>query len=595
MGAGYLEVAHGVHPVVKFPAETVQAREGGAVCKGTNMFKPSSRALPLGIVCAALAFSIALATSDTHQTVRGESSSSGFTRAIGTQPLTFNNPVLLTGGRDLGDVALNVAAVTTRYLRATGGLTPYNYTISVDSPLEFKDLITGGFSNGYLNGHMPYRAAGKTSFNGIVTDSSVALRSGAPLTHSETFSLNVVSDSSFRFSVDQLNTAQTYRGYVDKLDVINPKPGCTYSVSGITFNGNVANALEDVGLSLCPADGTIFGRPYQAGVLKFTASYADSTGTTAALSRSGQTGGQAFTLTILSNQLITSEVAVTQIKVQQTAKTNSLTWRGLVNLNGNSAAHQPVELRVGSYTSPSHYAFDDTGAVIGPVLTYVVPDGLNMTGSLNAAGLLSINIQDSTTGAFALGDTNGLIPYLNGKKAADTRLVAVFLRIGQVVMDANFYSFNGRQAGKASSYVSGDTYGGDFMLTKVIGKDISGIGGTQWKGTYLLRPFYSYIKARNVFQLTAFDNSKTLVDIGADFVGRSGEVVWQKGIFLTGAVVTQGPTGQESGISMAHAVTDGTTTSFGVHARHFDSTGKFLFSVESSRSIISKANTWVGQ
>ncbi len=172
--------------------------------------------------------------------------------AISAPPLSVTTPSLPGGG---------VGIAYSQTLAATGGITPYTWSIASGSLPAGLTLS----SNGLISGTPT--TVGPASFTVKVTDSETPTAQSATANLSITISnpLQVITSG---LPVGVINTA--YPG--DSLSASGGNPPYTWSIS--------AGSLPP-GLSLAASTGMISGTPTQTGTFNFTAQVTDSTAQTA--------------------------------------------------------------------------------------------------------------------------------------------------------------------------------------------------------------------------------------------------------------------------------------------------------------------------
>ncbi len=460
-----------------------------------------SRAAVMGLLFAMVAFSYALATSNSLSLRDGGAS----TRAVGSATLKFTNPLAAAPlvGRDLGDAALGSSV--TRYVRATGGVRPYKFVSTVTPTL--KEAITGTTStldllqSGLLFGSLGNIAitASPINFNVTVIDNKAT----NPNSKTERFFLFLDNSGIFKFASSSLCDGIKFQAYVDILQVLNGNAPFTFTATTVTFTpaGSATAAaktsLEDTGLTISALDGVVFGIPFEAGTITFTANCKDVRGNDAR-SRSGATTGQVTTVTVADNQIISSDFITTglQIKVDTAAGgKDSIKFACLANLGGTAISalrNALLELRVNGYISPNTTAtpgtLDDKGKTIKPsklvsgaalksVAAAAKSSAPTFKGSVNSKGQIKIAVAKESIGT-RLGTMTG-----------STKNLAVGLRLGNILSSAEIMQAELKTKGTQSSltFKSGKTapLAGTFMLTSVKGKDDKSTAAVAFKASFI--------------------------------------------------------------------------------------------------------------
>jgi len=306
----------------------------------------------LGVLAAAVAFSVALATP-----VESRDAGAGVkSRFVGTN-LRFSNPFILAGsdpsfpaggdvandpdGFDLGDVAVGSQFV--RLVTALGGVRHYAFT-----PLNPATGMTLQ-PNGRVTGQVASPVG--SFFNASVTDAASQTRNGF-------FRLVARNEAAtaFRFAMDRLPSAQVGNDYMTIIETINgTAANTTYSVvpNSVLLNGVPSLSLEFFGLQLF-RDGTLAGRPLASGTLSFTARA--TKGTAVARSRSNASSDQTFAITIAAESFIQSVLATSRADIsgeEGRQFKNKAKFNFFVNTEGrgnSSFAASPFTLRLAGST-----------------------------------------------------------------------------------------------------------------------------------------------------------------------------------------------------------------------------------------------------
>jgi hypothetical protein len=432
-----------------------------------------TRAVLMGLLFALVGFSYAIATSSS----RAVSDDAG-SRIVGSAPLRFTNP-LVGGVRDLG-IAATGSAVT-RYARATGGVRPYKFTSS-GTPSLASAIATSNAQlelllNGCLSGSLGNLPAGALTFNITVTDS----KGTQPNSVTELFRLTLDNSGVFKFAQSQLSEGVQFQPYFDKLEVINGNTPITFSASTITLNGVAQTSMEAVGLSLSSTDGQVFGKPIVSGTLSFLARAVDARGN-AALNTAGTAANQTVTITLTSGITVGSDVVITKATVKLSAAgKESIDISGMINLAGRRVSDfsgESIEVRIGGYDSSdvatiAAARFDAKGKLSSAKGTKTDV----IKASISSKGQLKIKISKATIAA-RLGTVSGA-----------TANLAVGIKVGDMIASAAFlqFSIKGTAPKQSLSYSIGKNSdpGGEFILTKVQGKDTKGGTTTAFKIDFL--------------------------------------------------------------------------------------------------------------
>lgn len=551
----------------------------------------------LAALLAMVGFSYSLATSITEDTAGDDVA----TRAVGTSiPLDFANPFVAGPGsdRDLGDAVAGSAL--TRLVRAKGGVAPYTFSSTNVNALSQNSLKL--LANGILttvgtavakNLPTPFRF-------GVTVKDSFGTN---PHTKTETFRLNFITSTQFRFAQNSLSDGVYFRAYSDQLSVVNGRAPYTFTAANVIFTPTVGapiplSSLEKAGLSLSK-DGAIFGvpipqgttpNPNLSGTITFVATATDATNGKAA-SRLGVGNSETITLKVQANGIISSTIIATQMTIKAgTPGKDSLTYKGIANLNGEAIASLvglPFNFRVGPYTAPA-VVFDAKGNAKSARGTTPV-----VAGSVKKLGITGFKVSKET---IALGTITG-----------STVDLAVELRIGDAIIGSEVLRFTvkvGRGSAVTLTYkgAPGSNPGGAGQLVKVQGADDRGGVGDAWKATFLARiPVGSAVSGTNQVQvnigatytntlpvnfkntkLTGKGDKKQAVISAFSFDTKSG-----KGSYATG-VLTKASTG----IVQAATATAKDFFSTGIS---FKNSNADILGIESSLAIFAKGKAWKNQ
>jgi hypothetical protein len=578
-----------------------------------------SRAGLLGVLFAMVAFSYALATSSGV----GEGAVGAASRALGTNPLHFTNPLVSVFSpadangtdRDLGDAV--AGSQFARFCRAAGGVPPYKFASTVTPTLASLNLGVSLQVNGLVAGSMAGGlTAGAKRFRVTVTDSSGST-AGASAPVTEFFRITIVDGNTFKFGVGpDLGEAVQLREFATKLDVIGNTTPASFTTSSVALAGDSAvNSLDDVGLFLAN-DGTLYGKPLKAGVLTFKADCVGANGQNAR-SRDGLTVGQNFTLTITANTIVSTNILTTsaQIKGGSPGK-DSIKFQALANLNGRRLSDltgDEVSLRIGAYVSPANSAttpttLDAKGKTNKPTVKNAA--AVTLKGAVASTGKVSIAIGKETLTAALFGGT---------LTDGSTILLPVGAAIGDAVTGTETLPFLVKnKSGKFSlSFKLGaPAPAGSFFLLKIAGKDDTK-GATPadaWKVSLVAQPkagtagnsgnmtVGSFAQARNAdVTIGGFSDDIGVTEskgkIKSDKVADSKaanqvvklamEAKKGKGSVQTSFVGSSNSDIQEAGTAGA-----GNSTDFGMNITVTNNSGAEIYSGEAGLKIYSTGKAW---
>ena len=454
------------------------------------------RAVILGLILAVACFCYATSTSNATASRSADVPEAG-PRLVGSSNLRFTNPRFPGGGAtdyDLGDATYG--SMVQRYITAAGGVRPYKYS----SP----DLLTVLANNstlflgnsGYLFGTVNANTRPPVVFTCSLTDTTGSQTRFQ--TVNGTFHLNIQLGGAlgFRFAVDNINNGQQGLSYAGALDTLGGVGAVTYSVvpNTLTLNGTprgTNGALETIGLSLS-ADGTIHGKPLEAGLVSFKAHATDTLKRTAN-DRTNTVPDQVVTFNIENNAIASTDYTTLNCTVRgDIGATNkdTIKFNGLINMTGNainSLRFTTFQFRLGAYNVTGRV--DIRGNVVNIRQDKLkLPDGSQLTAKIDAhKGTISGTLSKAT-----------VLKQLNGTNVTDrstTRLGMQFVLSNNVVC-ADTLEFASRRKGNkiALDYNMGRTgnpMGGTFQILNVVGNDgvtISGTRGDAWKAKFLLIP-----------------------------------------------------------------------------------------------------------
>ncbi|MGD0093866.1 MAG: hypothetical protein ABSE73_28490 [Planctomycetota bacterium] len=414
-----------------------------------------TRAVVLGVLVAAVAFSYALATS-----ARVSAGSAGATgRAIGSvSAVAFLNPLLASGDRDLGDAI--IGSSLSRFCLAAGGVAPYTFNLLPGAGTQNTGLSL--YTNGLVSGTLAGTFAGNQARFGVsVTDSLV----GLPQTAQGMFDLNVVSGNTFRFALDRLGDAWQGRLYRTQVfNLVNGAAPYTFSQPAYQW-ANLAAA----GFTLDLATGMLSGVPISDGPLTFHVDCQDKNGTPA-LSRTGSGTGQDVILNVLPDKPVSSGVVAIGIVSRAGAGTgrDGVLYTGLINLGSLKLADLQggtLELDLGGWVSLATDTFDSRGKA-------------GRFASLNSKGLLKISVAKDTI------DPGWLFPQMLALVTIRDSHGAIVLQAGEMLQ----FTIRQSRRGTAYSYRTGPNPGGAFFLTSVLGRDDRYGNGDAWKVGFIALP-----------------------------------------------------------------------------------------------------------
>ena len=510
------------------------------------MHKPTgnARSACMALVFALAAFSYAVATGN-----RGVADAAPVAagRAVSTN-LNFANPFVdptlkTTLDRDLGDAIAGSAVV--RHINALGGVRPYLFTstdLASITPDKSLLLDTGGFFHTPLVGtgiFGPLNAGLPTShlvFHVKVIDSNGAVTSNANTTYRLTVFNNgngvlnppPPAQAQFRFAMTQLSDGQLFRDYVDNLDVVN---GNTWDVKtgfhrtfsflqgSVKFAGSTTSSvLDDAGLHLTQ-DGLVTGVPLVSGVIQFTAR-CQAINTVGVLefakSRNGISVDQAITINVGKNVQLSNTAVCTALSVGGSTTNggrDKLSLTAVVNTMGQPPTGN-VTLHVNDYavtgviglrgkitllSSSTQAPSSSSTQPLSNVSTRGQPQGVRLSGSINAKGQLRMTVSNESFGSLgqifgrSIGSTGSptvntplpLLPAMVDISVADSTLTppTTFVEGSQALAIIGKVG-SGNSAGKFNSgYKVGSvprvnatvpanaTLSGAFILTSVAGKD----------------------------------------------------------------------------------------------------------------------------
>jgi hypothetical protein len=471
--------------------------------KGVRVFSKIQclgRTLALGLVLAVAAFCYATGNSSSGdpRSTEGLPEDAG-NRRVGSTNLRFTNVLLPNGTYDLGDACYGSAV--NRYITMAGGVRPYSFS----SPNLLNVLLAG---NNVTNASLTIGASGEmlgTIAPNVIPPPIVFTVSGKDSTGSMvqtvsgTFILNVMlcGAGQFHFAVDNVNNGQVGLNYISCVETMGGVGTVNVTVvpNTLTVNGvtrGTTGGLETIGLSMS-RDGTIYGKPLEAGLVSFKAHAVDSLNRVAK-DRTNTVPDQVVSFNIEPNQIASVDLTSTQISVKgDTGKNNKDTvkFKGFINLNGNAIS----SLRFTIFTfrlGPVSFSgqFDVHGNVVNRQNKKIInADGSTLKARADAhAGTISGTISKATVvnllnNAYAITDHGTAIiaagmALSNNVVAADTVKFATQKKGTKIQLNYQLGRF-------------GTPMAGGFQLLAVQGKDgktPTGSIGDAWKAKFMIVP-----------------------------------------------------------------------------------------------------------
>jgi len=308
----------------------------------------------------------------------------------------------------------------------------------------------------------------------------------------EYFRLTLVSTKEFRFAVDALPDGLQLRQYFTRMEVLNEFAfPLTFSISDVRLDGVPQTQLEDLGLSLNAADGAIFGKPLQPGLITFRGECVNAS-SIKAKARGGSGDSQIFSIRVEPNSVVSSDLFTTgvQIKVDKIKKRGTVKFTGYPHLNSSNFAllvGSTLQLRLGRYVTPNPN-------VPGPVLiglgtsikTTSPPVAIQrgeselFDGKVSSRGLVTISVRNA--------NFQQSFDTITGSTAR----LPVFLRIGGEIQGSEALEFRVKQTPKTLTltYSNRDnqSLSGAMLLTSVKGKDSSTTDATAYLIHFLALP-----------------------------------------------------------------------------------------------------------
>jgi hypothetical protein len=491
------------------------------------------RTLALGLVLAIAGFSYATSSSVDSRSTDVAPEEAG-ARRVGSGNLRFTNVRLPSGVYDLGDACYGSAV--NRYITMAGGVRPYSF----QSPDLLNFLLRG---NSTTNSSLTLGASGELLgtiaqnvipppivFTVIGVDSTGSMQQ----TISATFQLNVMlaGGGQFHFAVDNVNNGQVGLNYISCVETMGGVGTVNVSVipNTLTVNGvarGTTGGLETIGLSMS-RDGTIYGKPLEAGLVSFKAHATDSLNRIAK-DRTNTVPDQVVTFNLEPNQLASVDMTMTQLSIRgDTGKNNKDTvkFKGLVNVRGaqtNGFRFSIFTLRIGPVSFSGQ--FDVKGNVVNRQNKKIInADGSQFRAKIDShRGILTGNISKATivnilSSATTITD-HGSAVFAGGMAlsanvvAADTMKFSTKKRGTKIGLDY--------QLGKL-----GQPLAGGFQILSVAGKDgktITGTPGDAWFVKFLAVPRFGIDTNAGLDAL-----SSITVRIGTNFVEKITSVTSSK-------------------------------------------------------------------
>jgi len=449
-------------------------------------------------------------------------------RSVGTSTLRFLNAVYTPTPTDfdLGDALLGT--VITRYLTATGGIRPYNFT-SANIGLQLGAQSTlAVFTSGVVMGSASLTTTiTDVAFTAKLTDSTESniQMTTPPAPASNTFHLTLFPSGAqvFRFAVDKLNNGVLGQAYFSKADTIGGIRTVTYSVvpGSVTLNGvqvGTGNSLEEaVGLTLA-ADGTVYGRPLSTGLVTFTAHATDSR-RRIANDRTNAVQDQVLSFNIEDSQITATDNMFLALNVRGNTglfNTDTLKFQTFLNMSGTNLH----TLNGGQFSfmfgGKTYGGFINAAGVVGNGLgrkNVIYPDGTVMTAMVNSVNgtiigtLTRANLSTGLNAANLQNRTTARIPAAilvnNIVIASDTLDMQVTHLTTKYSLDYNVGTL-------------GNSLGGAFQVFDVRGSDkvdIAGNPGDSWITKFLIAPRYGVDATAGYSSLNAIR-----VRIGTNFI-----------------------------------------------------------------------------
>jgi hypothetical protein len=453
---------------------------------GSLLIRSAGQACALGLVFALAGFTFAVSTAGWAPINEAGG------RAVGSfSALRFTNPLFgsMADEYDLGDATFG--SVVTRYITADGGVRPYTFTSTGSrsfsnvlegllSSLKFNasGLVTGAVPASLPNAPLYQTAAGTPGlrFQVTVTDSSA----GTGSSRSGFFNLALVTlgANEYRFATDAIPAGLLGAPYLSRCETLGSIGEQTFTLLSPT---PADAALLGIFVS---SDGTISGRPLQAGTFTLTVKATDKSGRIAN-NRQNSAPNQTYTLNVTTSTVTTSDLVTVQCRAKgSTSKlfSDSLQYKGLVNMGGvRDLRDAPVYFRVGGVEITGK--LDKNGKYSASLL-----GGQKVSLRINARkGTLDARI---SKGSFATP-----LDIANLQTPKDRRPIAI--AIGDVISTSEVLEFvtekdaSGSFALNYSLGRDGSSSAGAFQILSVKGRDgitLGGVEGDRWRVKFLAIP-----------------------------------------------------------------------------------------------------------
>ena len=453
--------------------------------------------MALAVVTAMFGFSYSIVT----QADGGKNTFRVEPRAVGTTTIRLLAPAYapIPTDFDLGDALFGT--VITRYVTATGGLRPYNFSGPTLAGLLGAASTLNITTAGCVMGSASFATVQTNlTFNVDVTGSTETDVNNTPVpTANPVFHLTLFPTGAqlFRFANDHLNNGVLGQSYIAKVDTIGGKGTVTYSIvpGTVTLNGaqvGTGNSLEDkLGLSMS-IDGTVYGRPLQTGLVTFTAQAKDSI-KRIAKDRTNSVPNQVFAFNIEDTRITSTDSTILSLTVKgDTSKLNadSLKFQTFMNLSGTNTTNLKNQQFAFIFGGNTYAGFMNDSGVVGTQLgaPLVFPDGTVLKAkvdSVNGTITGSLTRANLTQGLDAVNIVN-----------RTTKRVAVNVQIRNMIVASDTIDLETKHVGTKWSLQYnigriGQLLGGTFQVYDVRGSDAFDIAGNQgdaWITKFLIAP-----------------------------------------------------------------------------------------------------------
>ena len=451
----------------------------------------------MAVVTAMFGFSYSIVT-------QADSAKSTFQvqpRAVGSTTIRILAPAYtpIPTDFDLGDALFGT--VITRYVTATGGLRPYNFSAPGLGGLLGATSTLSVLTSGCVLGSAAFSTTqANLTFTVSVTGSTETDVNNTPVPSSnQTFHLTLFPTGAqlFRFANDHLNNGVLGQPYIGKVDTIGGKGTVKYTIvpGTVTLNGlqvGTGNSLEDsLGLSMS-IDGTVYGKPLQTGLVTFTAQATDSI-KRIAKDRTNSIPNQVFAFNIEDTRITATDATTLSISVKgDTSKlnTDSLKFHAFMNLSGANTTGLKNQQFAFIFGGNTYVGFMNDSGVVGTQLgaPLVFPDG-----TLLKAKVDSVN--GTITGTLTRANLTQGLDAVNIVNRS-TKRVGVNIQIRNMVVASDTIDFQTKHVGThwALDYNIGrigQLLGGTFQVYDARGSDafdIAGNPGDLWITKFLIAP-----------------------------------------------------------------------------------------------------------